>query len=152
MVFKLNKRKRKRELLNKVNTIYFVYFQAYADERRGAKEDMGKHIGDKVLVKELVKGNKTTPNFGATEYEIIQRSGSDLLVRSDDTGKEYRRHITHVKKIIPTPSPLDTTTDISSTELASNELQGDQLANDSSTDVISTRPKRQTNKPKRFTC
>lgn len=47
----------------------------------------------------MAKSHKLTPNFGAGEFEIVNRSGGELLVRSGDTGKEYRRNIVHVKKI-----------------------------------------------------
>lgn len=95
-------------------------------------------------MKEQIKANKTTSNFGPTEYEIVHRSGSDLIVRSEESGKSYRRHITHVKKIQPTvpDNSMDVPADVS---VSKNPQKGIGAS-----DEMTGRPKRQINKPKRF--
>lgn len=69
----------------------------YADARRNAKEISIKK-GDEVLVKRMVKANKLSFNFEAEIYKVIERNGGDVTVASN-SGKEYRRHISHLQKI-----------------------------------------------------
>lgn len=46
-----------------------------------------------------LKTNKFSPNFGSEEFTVIERHGSEVLVRSKITGKQYRRNVTAIKKI-----------------------------------------------------
>lgn len=106
----------------------YVSLQIYADNRRHAK-DSELQVGDRVLVKEMTKSHKLAPNFGTKEFEIMNKSGSELLVRSEDTGKEYRRNVVHVKKI------------------PDNIIQPLQTKNPQEPE---DRPKREVKKPKRW--
>lgn len=64
-------------------------------------------------MKELVKTNKLSANFGAAQYEVVKISGGEVIIRADETGKEYRRNTTHVKKVpetkhsTPAPDPVE---------------------------------------------
>lgn len=71
------------------------------DVARGAKEPFIK-VGDKVLVKNVIHHNKLTPNFDSIEYEVLDIIGTEVIVRGN--GKEFRRNISHLKKI---PSSVD---------------------------------------------
>lgn len=69
----------------------------YADARRNAKESsIGK--GDGVLVKRISKANKLSSNFEPEVYKVIERKGGDVTIAAE-SGKEYRRHISHLQKI-----------------------------------------------------
>lgn len=69
----------------------------YANENRRAKEN-DLSPGDTVLMRNLKLGS-TQPNFRAEEFEIIKVNGSELEVRSKETGKEYTRNRAHLKKL-----------------------------------------------------
>lgn len=70
----------------------------YGDKKRRATEsDIG--IGDKVFVKNIVKENKLTPKFNPDTHTVTNVTNSDVTVRHDETGKEYRRNVVHLKKV-----------------------------------------------------
>ncbi|XP_053960266.1 uncharacterized protein K02A2.6-like [Anastrepha ludens] len=66
------------------------------DTNRGAKENEIR-VGDKVLLRNVLFPNKLTTNFDTVEYEVIDRSGNDIVIRGN--GKVFRRNISHVKRI-----------------------------------------------------
>lgn len=70
----------------------------YGDRKRKAT-DTNLEIGEKVFVKNLIKDNKLTSNFNPTTHTVTDVSGGDVSVRNDETGKEYRRNVVHLKKI-----------------------------------------------------
>lgn len=70
----------------------------YSDRRRKATVDELEQ-GQKVYVKNINKKDKLTPNFNATPYTVIKKDGGDVQVRNDETGKEYRRNVIHLKKV-----------------------------------------------------
>lgn len=57
--------------------------------------------GDKVLVQNMVIPNKLCSRFGKDEFEVVKRTGNEVLVMKD--GKTYRRQVSHLKKIIGSP-------------------------------------------------
>ncbi|XP_055850620.1 uncharacterized protein K02A2.6-like [Episyrphus balteatus] len=67
-----------------------------ADKVRGAKS-CDVNVGDKVVLKNVIFPNKLTPQFGPEIYEVIERKGSDVVVKSNDC--TYRRNVNHLKKI-----------------------------------------------------
>lgn len=70
----------------------------YADRKRHAKASE-LHEGDVVLLKRMRKKNKLDTDFANEEFIVHRRSGTDTIVRSKRTGKEYRRSTAHLKKI-----------------------------------------------------
>lgn len=40
-----------------------------------------------------------TSTFGGTPHTVISKDGSDVNVRNDETGQQYRRNIVHLKKV-----------------------------------------------------
>ncbi|XP_030765152.1 uncharacterized protein K02A2.6-like [Sitophilus oryzae] len=70
----------------------------YGDRKRKAVET---HLepGDKVYVKNLIKSNKTCPNFNRSPHTVINKNGGNIQIRNDETGQDYRRNIIHLKKI-----------------------------------------------------
>ncbi|KAJ8706864.1 hypothetical protein PYW07_012942 [Mythimna separata] len=70
----------------------------YGDRKRRAT-DSNLEIGEKVILKNIIKDNKLTPNYNPTSHTVTGVTDGDIHVRNDETGKEYRRNIVHLKKI-----------------------------------------------------
>lgn len=68
------------------------------DRKRKAK-DRELEIGEKVYVKNMIKENKLVSEFNPTPHTVVSAEGSDVNVKNDETGQEYRRNIVHLKKI-----------------------------------------------------
>jgi hypothetical protein len=64
--------------------------------RRSLKSNI--EIGDKVLMKNVIIRNKLTPTFGCTEFTVTSKSGSQVTLIDDD-GRQFKRNVSHVKKI-----------------------------------------------------
>ncbi|XP_055698689.1 uncharacterized protein K02A2.6-like [Phlebotomus papatasi] len=69
------------------------------DTRRGARES-DIEVGDVVLMKNLLPGNKLQATFGATKYVVLKRSGGAAIVRDNTSGKQYERNVAHLKKVV----------------------------------------------------
>ncbi|XP_053698982.1 uncharacterized protein K02A2.6-like [Sabethes cyaneus] len=67
------------------------------DDRRKAKPS-SIVIGYKVLVKNLLPGNKLTPTFNPTTMTVTAKEGSRVVVQ-DDNGRAYQRNSSHLKKL-----------------------------------------------------
>ncbi|XP_053601232.1 uncharacterized protein K02A2.6-like isoform X1 [Plodia interpunctella] len=78
----------------------------YSDRKRKAAEN-SLEIGEKVLVKNIIKENKLTTNFSPVEHCVTNVNGGDVTVRNEETGKEYRRNIVHLKKVNDTWTVVD---------------------------------------------
>lgn len=115
--------------------MFYFLLQEYIDKRRNARANPIE-VGDIVLMKEMVKRNKLTPEFGSADFTVVDRNGSDVLVQSQ-AGQTYRRNVTHLKKV-PTANP-----DLSAIIM-------DKLPDLDTEDVDNRRPKRNISKPKRY--
>lgn len=104
--------------------------KVYADERRRAKPS-DITVDDQVVVKKVVRNSKLSPTFGPEVFTVTKRTGAELVVKCNESGKEYRRNVSHVKRV----SEADTGTTESDSETP---------------EVIDTREKRVVVKPKRF--
>ena len=72
--------------------------KGYEDRKRRAEvTDIG--IGEKVYVKNMVKTNKLTTNFGPTPHTVVNCKGPEYSLRNDETGQELKRNIVHLKKV-----------------------------------------------------
>lgn len=72
--------------------------RVYTDGKRRAKEsDIVE--GNRVIVKRMKKDNKLDTDFSTEEFEVIRKTGADTIIRSCSTGKEFRRNVTHLKKL-----------------------------------------------------
>lgn len=69
------------------------------DQRRRAKVST-LEIGDKVLMKNVLPGNKLAPTFGPNTMTVTEKHGSRVTVRNDETLKRYDRNASHLKKIV----------------------------------------------------
>lgn len=65
--------------------------------------------GDIVVAKRITKENKLSTNYNKERFKIVNRHGSEAEIRSLDTGKIYRRNVTHLKKIHEPTSESNTT-------------------------------------------
>ncbi|XP_055634225.1 uncharacterized protein K02A2.6-like [Toxorhynchites rutilus septentrionalis] len=70
----------------------------YSDRRRQAKESNIKE-GDVVLAKRMRKANKLDTEFTNEEFVVQRKEGTDTVIQSKATGKQYRRSSAHLKKI-----------------------------------------------------
>lgn len=70
----------------------------YSDRKRQAKESEIQE-GDKVLAKRMRKGNKLDTDFANEEFIVVKKTGTDTIIQSSDTGKQFRRSSAHLKKI-----------------------------------------------------
>lgn len=71
----------------------------YADEKRRAKPNDLK-IGDTVLRKNLKMG-ANQPNFEEEEFEVTDTMGNEVQITSKDSGTQYWRNKTHLKRYGP---------------------------------------------------
>lgn len=69
------------------------------EDRKRRAIDRDLEIGEKVYVKNLIKENKLVSEFNPTPHTVVGAKGSDINIRNDETGQEYRRNIVHLKKI-----------------------------------------------------
>ena len=67
----------------------------YADNLRGACESNLKE-GDKVLLQKP-KSDKLSPSFEATPYEVVNKQGGHVEIKSP-AGIHYKRNVTHLQK------------------------------------------------------
>lgn len=72
------------------------------DVRRKAKVSKIA-IGDTVLMRNLLPTNKLSTNFLKEKFTVIDKQGSNVKVRSNDSGKTYDRNTSHLK-LLPSPS------------------------------------------------
>lgn len=83
------------------------------DLKRNAAESDIK-VGDEVLAKNMKKQNKLSTNFLKEKFSVIERKGSCCTIKSLETGKEYERNTSHLKKIINHKSTSEGSTHVSS--------------------------------------
>ena len=69
--------------------------KVYADSRRGATPKSIR-VGDTVLLK-AEKSNKLLTNFRPNPFKVVEKTGSEVTVRSD-AGVEFKRNTAFVKK------------------------------------------------------
>ena len=67
----------------------------YADNLRGACESNLKE-GDKVLLQKP-RADKLSPSFEATPYEVVNKEGGHVEIKSP-AGVHYKRNVTHLRK------------------------------------------------------
>ncbi|XP_058827211.1 uncharacterized protein K02A2.6-like [Topomyia yanbarensis] len=95
----------------------------YADKRRMAKlNDISQ--GDTVVTKRIQRENKLSTTFDPEEYIVITRRGSDVTLKSTETGKIIHRNVAQLKKLA-TGNNSDTkhNTESHTTSIQSNTQQ-----------------------------
>ncbi|XP_055605533.1 uncharacterized protein K02A2.6-like [Uranotaenia lowii] len=86
----------------------------YSDEKRLARERPISE-GDRVLSKRMRKDNKLSSEYTNEEFIIKRKFGSDVIVESVETGKQYRRNVAHLKKIPNDAGSIENVPDLQST-------------------------------------
>ncbi|XP_055603609.1 uncharacterized protein LOC129751875 [Uranotaenia lowii] len=76
------------------------------DSRRHAVPSQIK-IGDQVLMKNMLSGNKLSSTFNPERMIVTGKQGSRLTVQNAKTGKMYDRNTCHVKKTFPADFPTE---------------------------------------------
>ena len=96
----------------------------YSDIRRHAKQN-NINIGDQVVVKNMSKENKLATNFRPEPHMVVDRRQSDVIVKNQETGKEYRRHVTHLKRCYDQPTTIidPSTTNASTQSIINTSIQ-----------------------------
>lgn len=103
--------------------------KSYSDrKRRAAYSEIQE--GDNVFVKRMKKNHKLEADYSPEEYEVIRKRGSDVVVRSRLSGKEFRRNVTHLKKIPVSPDDPQ----------PSSSKETDHITQDYSTDAETPDP------------
>lgn len=93
----------------------------YTDNRRGAKaNDISE--GDIVVSKRIQKENKLSTTFDPEEYSVVERNGSDITLKSKETGKIIHRNVAHLKKLI---------SDKEGSGTAEEETEGEEVVEES---------------------
>lgn len=128
----------------------------YADKKRHAKQNDIKE-GDEVIAMRTMPSNKLATRFDPTTYKVIQRSGPEVTIENPETGVQYRRNVTHTKKIHTDslPQPADVEAATLSPPAAPNSTAQDGTSKrraDTDQQPESTRqqPKRNRTVPKRY--
>lgn len=71
----------------------------YADMKRHSKPNNEIKEGDDVILKRQKLTKKLSSTFEPTTYTVKERNGSEIIVENAATKSEYRRNVTHAKKI-----------------------------------------------------
>ncbi|XP_055600154.1 uncharacterized protein K02A2.6-like [Uranotaenia lowii] len=69
------------------------------DKRRGARVSEIQ-VGDTVLMKNLLPGNKLTSNFGPSPFVVSRKIGSRVEIKNKSTGKVFERNSSHLKRVV----------------------------------------------------
>lgn len=127
----------------------------YSDKRRGAKTD-DLEEGDKVDIKRIQKDSKLSTTFDSEEYIVISRKGSDVTLKSTESGRIIHCNISHLKKLYPAETVQNEADDTrDETNEADDDFETQQLhepstTSDRATDEASLRPRRQMKRPSHF--
>lgn len=98
------------------------------DSRRRARKS-SIDLGDTVLMKNLLPGNKLQTTFGPKEYKVIDRSGPRVTIEDPENGRSYDRNVAHLKRIpeatqAPTEAPVNMPQSPQSDDIQQAEPQG----------------------------
>jgi hypothetical protein len=74
-------------------------------------------VGDLVIMRNLHPTNKLSTNFLKEKFQVVERTRSNVRVKSLETGKFYDRNVSHLKKILDS---LDDSREVEISTLVSN--------------------------------
>lgn len=120
----------------------------YANQRRMARTSEIK-VGDTVIVKRVHKENKLSTTFSPEEHVVVDRKGSDVTVKSKESGKELHRNTKHLKKLVTeNKDEIPEQNGCPDEEGNSTPKPGNvSIENSESREEISSRPRRETKQP-----
>lgn len=93
-----------------------------------------------VWLKNVVKTNKLAPVFEPTPFKVMDRRGTEIIVRNEETNAQYRRNVSHA---IKAPSQQ------AEGKISTNEVDTKRVGENMDS-VRMQRPKRNCVKPARF--
>lgn len=70
----------------------------YTDAKRKARYSEIV-IGDRVVAKRMRKDNKLCTDYSPEEFIVVRKSGGDVTIKSAENNKEYRRNVSHLKRL-----------------------------------------------------
>ncbi|XP_055622345.1 uncharacterized protein K02A2.6-like [Toxorhynchites rutilus septentrionalis] len=70
-----------------------------SEDRRQRAKVSNLEIDDKVIMKNVLPGNKLTPTSAPNTMTVMARHGSRITVQNDQTHKQYDRNTSHLKKV-----------------------------------------------------
>lgn len=121
------------------------------DSRRRAK-DSDLQVGDRVLMRNLLPGNKLLPNFNPNKYTVVDKAGSRVTIRDEASRKSYQRNSAHLKRVSSRRQSL--ASEISGyaepIEEHTVEPSPSTQTNSNDHDHVSSRTRRTVNRPLRF--
>lgn len=81
-------------------------------------------VGDTVLMRNLLPTNKLSTNFLKEKFTVVDKQGSNVTVRSNESGKTYDRNISHLK-LLPSTFTEETCSEpsLESTEQPSTQQE-----------------------------
>lgn len=98
----------------------------YGNKRRMARASEIE-IGDTVVARRIQKENKLSTTFSPEEYSVVDRRGSDVTLKSNDSGREIHRNTSHLKKLIVGIDNPEDGSKISSNADDSEHLQNETI-------------------------
>lgn len=112
-------------------------------------------VGDTVLMKNLVPGNKLTTNFNPSECIVLNKEGSRVTVQNKESNKIYQRNVTHLKRIPDYPSEQEQAVDSTLSEphvqtSPEPSPMAPSMVNDKLTNPEPSRVQRQVRQPDRL--
>lgn len=121
----------------------------YVDrKRKAATNDIT--IGDEVLLWNTKKKNKMDTNFDPEEYEVIERKGGEVTVKSKQDGNVKKRKVTHTKKIKKASENDNKSNREEPKEVKEMGKQNEESQSTSAAETSSERPRRQIRAPARY--
>lgn len=93
----------------------------YYDQRHHAAPNPIK-AGDIVVAKRMIRDNKLSCNFSPEELEVIQRTGSDVTLRSKESGRLFHRNVSHLKPLRPETHITEQCNNLSNQRILNAEL------------------------------
>ncbi|XP_055634095.1 uncharacterized protein K02A2.6-like [Toxorhynchites rutilus septentrionalis] len=114
----------------------------YADKKRRAEYSDIKE-GDRVFVKRMRKDHKLQADYSPEEFQVQKKVGSDVVVRSE-SGVEFRRNVTHLKRVPNKSVEPETSSHRSSPKDSTHTSNSSEIVEES------CRSKRQRSEPVKF--
>lgn len=112
----------------------------YANERRNAQAS-SLEVGDTVITKRIQKENKLSTPFNPEEFVILERKGSQAVLKSKDSDRLIHRNTSHLKKLFTEDqqqgnSTLKTQTDVELPALNNQDQISDQTSDQTSDQAL----------------
>lgn len=123
------------------------------NERRRARTTDIK-VGDTVLMKNLLGGNKFRLNFNKEEFLVVAMNGSHVTIKQKVGNKIFERNVSHLKKVPLDDAlemePCDEPNEVDSDDHQSTQDQHQPTQDQQQPETVNERPHRATRAPRRM--